>query len=233
MKKIGIIIFAFALIAGIIFANFFSFGNLHIKSPISFSFGKIKGSGNYVTEKREVSNFKNVEVNNIFEVEIVAQKEFSIEVDADDNLLEFIKTEVSGDTLKIENDKKFSTKNRVKIRITTPDIENLDVSGASTIRIADLNNQSLKIDTSGASSVKVEGKTNRLVIDASGASRVDTKGLSASNVSVDASGASRANINVSEILNVDLSGASNVTYSGNPGEINKKTSGASSIRQMN
>lgn len=231
MKKIGIIIFIFALIAGVIIANFFSFGNLVIESPISFSFGKVQGSGNTVTEKREISDFKNIDVSGIFRVEIVAQKDFSLEIEADDNLLELITTEVDGETLKIGHAKKFSTRQSITLRISAPNIENLDVSGVSKTNLTNLDNDSLKIDSSGASRIKIEGATKHLVIDTSGASKIDAKELSAAEVTVDASGASRAYVNVSEVLSADLSGASNVSYTGNPSEINKKTSGASNIYQ--
>ena len=231
MKKIGIIIFIFALIAGVVIANLLSIETSFIKSPISFSFGKVQGSGNVITEKREVSNFKNVDVSGIFKVEIVAQKDFSLEIEADDNLLELITTEVDGETLKIERTKKFASNNSITLRISAPNIENLDVSGVSKTNLTNLNNESLTIDSSGASKIKVEGTTKRLVIDASGASKIDANNLTSTNVTVDGSGASNAYVNVSEKLNADLSGASNVSYTGNPAEINKKTSGASNIYQ--
>lgn len=231
MKKIGLIIFIFALAIGIVLANILSFGNFMFKSPISLSFGKVKGSGNFVTEKREVSSFKNVEVSGVFVVEIVAQKDFGIEVDADDNLLPLIKTEVSGDTLKIEREKGFTSKKTVTIRVYAPNIESLDVSGASKTNVVDLNNESIQIDASGASTVNVKGKTNVLTIDMSGASQIETKDLVSSKVTIDASGASEANVYVSEILSADLSGASHVNYFGNPTDITKKTSGASCLKQ--
>jgi hypothetical protein len=231
MKKLGIIIFVATIVVGVVIANFFSFGNSFIKSPISLSFGKVQGSGNHVTEKRTVSNFKKIEVSGVFVVEVTAQKEFGIEIEADDNLLPLIKTEVNGDTLSIERDKRFSTNNSVVIRVSAPDIESLDVSGVSKVSLSNIENESLKVDTSGASKITVDGKTNRLVIDSSGASRIDARKLSTENVTVDASGATKSMVNVSETLSVDLSGASRVTYSGNPSKVNKKTSGVSSLKQ--
>lgn len=231
MKKIGLIIFITALAIGVIVANVFSFGSFSFKSPFSISIGKIKGSGNFVTEKRQVSDFTKVDVSGAFEVEIIAQKDFAVEVDADDNLLKIIKTEVKGDTLEIGRDKSFSSRHRIKIRVYAPNIEDLDVSGASKINLVNINNESLNIETSGASSVKIKGQTENLTLDMSGASQIEAKDLSAKQVSVDGSGASQANIFVSETLSADLSGASQVKYSGNPTEINKNTSGGSCLKQ--
>ena len=55
------------------------------------------------TEKREVSEFKAIDVSGVFKVEITAQKDFDVKVEADDNLLQYIKTEVDGETFEISN----------------------------------------------------------------------------------------------------------------------------------
>lgn len=231
MKKVGIIIFVIALLVGVIFANFFSFGRVRERF-FNFSFNhSVTGSGNAVAEKRDLSDFKAVEVGGVFQVEIVAQKEFSVEIEADDNLLPLIKTEVDGGVLKIETEKRVSTKNPIRVRISAPNIENLQASGASKISLANLKNSSLTLDSSGASKISVAGETGNLTIDVSGASNIDAENLKAENANVDASGASHISLFVSNELNADLSGASKVTYSGSPKNVIKKTSGASSVSQ--
>ena len=96
--------------------------------------------------------------------------------------------------------------------------------------MTNLKNDSLKVDASGASKVKVDGETKNLDVELSGASRLDAENLKSENVSVDASGASNANVFVAGDLKVDLSGASHVNYSGNPKNLEKSTSGASSVK---
>ncbi len=231
MKKIGIIIFIIAAIIGITFANFFSWGKTSAKIfNFSVNFGGVQGSGNVQTEKRNIADFKAIEVGGVFEVEVVAQKDFSVEVEADDNLLQYIKTEVNGDTLEIKTTKRFSSKNPIRVRISAPNIENLEVSGVSKLSLANVKNDSLKVDASGSSKITIDGETKDLDIELSGASRLDAENLKSENVRVDASGASNANVSVTGDLKVDLSGASKVTYSGNPKNLEKSTSGASSVR---
>lgn len=231
MKKIGIIIFIIALIIGVSLANAFSLGKTSARF-FSFSFNKgVSGSGNVVTENREISNFKAVDVGGIFQVEITAQKDFGIEVQADDNLLPLIKTEVEGGVLKIESEEKFKSKNPVIIKVSAPNIEELEVSGASKVNLNDLNNEELTVDSSGASKITVSGSTANLTVDVSGASKIDAENLRSQNASVDASGASSVNLAISGDLKVDASGASSIRYSGSPTNFVKKTSGASSVKQ--
>jgi hypothetical protein len=230
MKKIGLIVFIGALAIGVVLASISSFGKISGKI-FSFNIGGVHGSGAMKTETREVSGFTAIDVSGAFEVEIVAQKDFSVEVEADDNLLELIQTEVDGDTLKIKSEKRLSTNNPLRVRISAPNIESLDLSGASKVNIVNLNNDSLSLDSSGASKIKIEGVTKTFEVEMSGASKLDAENLKAENVSIDSSGASNAYVYVTNELKADLSGATNVTYSGSPKNVQKKTSGASSVKE--
>ena len=231
MKKVGLIIFILALTLGLIFANVFSFGKMTTRF-FSFSINEgVSGSGNVATEKRDAADFQAVEVGGVFEVEIVAQKDFSVEVEADDNLLSLIKTEVSGGVLKLGTEKRISTKNPIRVRISAPNIEDLDISGASKVSLGNLKNENLQIDSSGASKIIVTGETENLTVDVSGASRIDAENLKSENASIDASGASKVNVLVVNELKSDASGASSIIYSGSPKNLIKKTSGVSSINQ--
>lgn len=229
MKKIGIIIFIVAAAVGISIANLFSFGGTSARFFNISVNHKVSGSGVVASEKRDLSDFKGVDVGGTFQVEIVAQKNFGVEVEADDNLLQYIKTEVKGETLEIKAERSFSTAKPIRVRISAPDIDDLEVSGAANVSLADLKNDSLNVDAGGASKIRVEGETASLTVDLGGASRLDAENLKSENADIDAGGASSASVFVSGDLKADLSGASRVTYEGNPKNFTNKTSGASSI----
>lgn len=230
MKKIGFCIFAGALVVGLVVSNLFSFGRVSDKFfNFNFSFKGEKGSGRMASEVRDLSGFKSIDVGGVFHVEITAQKDFAVEVEADDNLLQFIRTEVRNGSLHIETEKRLSTSNPIRVRIYAPDIDNLDVSGAANVAIKDLKNTGLTIDSSGASKIKVAGETGKLTIDVSGATEVNASNLKTENANVEASGASAIDVNVSGELTADASGASKINYSGSPRNVQKKTSGASKV----
>lgn len=232
MKKIGLLIFIAALIVGVAIANIFSFGkSVGNIFSCNVKFRGEKGSGNVRTEKREVPGFKNLDISNAFEVDVAAGKDFGVEIEGDDNLLPLITTEVEGDVLVIRTEKGFNTSNPLKIRISAPDIESLELSGASKVNVSNLNNDSFKLDSSGASKISLQGVTGEFEVHMSGASKLDAERLTAENVSVESSGASNAFVFVNNELRADLSGATNVTYSGNPKSVTKKISGPSSVKQ--
>ena len=231
MKKIGIVIFIATIVVGVVFANLFSFGRASGKL-LNFSFGSgIKGSAVAGSEVRTADDFNGVDVGGVFQVEITAGKDFSVVVEADDNLLQYIKTEVDHGVLHIETTERISSETPLRVRVSAPDIETVEASGASKVALAGVNNSSLNIDTSGASKLKLEGETAAVRVEVSGASSIDAEALKARTAEVDASGASSVRVFVTERLVSDASGASRVSYSGNPASVEKKTSGASSIHQ--
>ncbi|NOT49014.1 MAG: DUF2807 domain-containing protein [Acidobacteria bacterium] len=231
MKKFGILIFIAAIILGIFVSSFFSIGPA-AKPSFSFSFNKTtKGSGNVSTEARDIRDFTGVDVSGVFQVEITAQKDFAVEIEADDNLIPLIKTEVRGGVLHIETEDRLSTDNGLKVRIHAPDIDDIDASGAAKINATAISNEQLQVHTSGASKISLSGETANLSVDVSGASRIEAENLKAENAEVDASGASSVSVFAAGELRTDLSGASKVVYSGSPKNIYKKTSGASSVKE--
>lgn len=231
MKKIGILVFIAAIVLGVLVSSFFSFGRASGKI-FNFSFNKsVKGSGNIATEARDISDFSGVDVSGVFQVEITAGQEFGVQIEADDNLLPLIKTEVRRGVLRIETDEKLSSEHGLKILISAPDIDSIDASGVAKINLSGVKNNELRVDTSGASKVNISGETANLIIEVSGASSIDAENLKAENANVDASGASRVSVFATGELKSDASGASKIVYSGSPKNVEKKSSGAGSVRE--
>jgi hypothetical protein len=231
MKKVGIVVFAVALVVGLVVTNMFSFGRLAGRGfDFPFHIGAVHGSGTIVTDVRDLTDFHAVDVGGIFQVEITAQKTYGVEIRTDDNLVPLVRTHVDNDgVLHIESERRIKSDSPIRIRVTAPDIDSLDVSGAANVTVNDLKNTALSIDSSGASKIKIAGETAKLTVDVSGATRVDAEDLSAVNANIDASGASNVTVNVSGRLTTDTSGASHISYTGSPTSVEKKSSGASSI----
>jgi hypothetical protein len=177
---------------------------------------EVKGSGKRVVQKRQISSFTSISTEGAFEIEVTCQKDPSLEVEGDDNLLEFVTADVRGNELRLSSSKSFSTSEPIRIKITVPNLEGLSVSGAGRIDIKDMKNQKFEIDSQGAPNIIVSGSTNTIDIDSSGAGRIDTQKLHASRAVVDSKGVSRIDLDVSDQLDVTVSGASSITYRGDP-----------------
>lgn len=227
MKKLGLLVFAVAIIGSLALV-----WGITGKSVFGVPFFRsdVKGSGNFITEKRDLSRFKGVHAGGAMQLEITVGKDFSVELEGDDNILPLIKTEVRGDTLHFERkESRTWSRNRVIARITMPELSDLDVSGASSATANNVKAESLTIDASGASKIEISGEARVLTVDLSGASRLEAGNLKTTRANVEASGASKAVVFASEVIEADASGASRISYSGNPKSVSKDASGASSV----
>lgn len=208
-------------------------------------------------ELRKVGDFTGIKVSGGVGVYLSQGNENSVAISCSDQKnIDKIITEVKNGVLHIYVEKGawngWNWKSyTIKAYITIKDLERINASGASIIKMIDpftVNN--LKIDISGASTLKGTIKSASISLDASGASAITLSGKSANanfdlsgasvvkaldfeieNCKVDASGASSVNIHVTKQLDAEASGASSIRYKGDANVKNSNSSGASSIRK--
>ena len=191
---------------------------------------EIKGSGKRVMEKRNVTPFTAISTEGSFRIEVTCQKDPGLEVEGDDNVLAVVTSEVSNNVLRLRNTKNYSSSEPVRFRISVPNLEGLSVSGAGSIEIKGLNNEKFEIDSSGAPTINVAGKTKLIDIDSSGAGKIDTHNLHAARAVVDSKGVAQIDLDVTDQLDVTISGPSSVYYKGDP-KVNKTINGPGKVER--
>ena len=213
--------------------------------------GVVIGSGNLETEEYAFANFTRVEISSAFEFEIKQSGSYSINVTADDNVIDRVQISQDGQTLKIRVGGVPTSFRSVTLKalVTMPQLGGLTVSGATrgivsnfncteavsiavsgASRVAgDITAGDIEFDVSGASTVQLEGSADDMVAIISGASRFSLGDFTVNNADVNISGASTGTINLDGRLDANVSGASTLLYIGDPvmGTIN--VSGASSL----
>src|SRR5260370_28197429 len=132
----------------------------------------VHGSGVRKTEKRELGSFKAIETRGAFDVEVTCQKSASFEVEGDDNLLPLIQTEVRDGVLHVTSTKGYHSSGGIALRISLPNLESIESTGACKFRIANLKNDKFKIDSKGAASVTVSGESKSIEINSTGVGEV-------------------------------------------------------------
>ena len=103
--------------------------------------------------------------------------------------------------------------------------------GAASLRLNISDASYSYVGATGAPSVTVAGRTDSLTIESSGAGRVNTAALNARRARVGCTGACSVDLNVSGELDVSVTGASRVTYSGDARIVSQSVSRASSLRK--
>ena len=221
---------------------------INISSP-----NTITGSGNVVTIEKNFIDFTKIDIANAFKATITQGDSFSIVLRVDDNIENYLNAIKQGNTFKIYLDRGYSYQNvTLEADITLPDLEDLNLSGASeatifnfdfehafeanlsgaSIVITTMNTGNVDLNLSGASLITLEGDGEDLDINASGTSTSELDNFIAINADVVLSGASQATINISGILNANLSGASRLYYYGNPTMGNITITGGSTMQNL-
>jgi hypothetical protein len=194
-----------------------------------FNASGIAGSGVRKTEKRELKSFSAMDTTGAYEIHIACQKPASFEIEADDNILPLIKTEVRDGILFVNSDVRYHTSKPVTLRINVPALAAVTSRGAGEITIGDVDGDSLKLESMGAASIDATGKAKSVVISSTGAGKIDADNLQAEKARIDVTGAASVEVYATEQLDVSVSGAGSVTYRGNPKVVNKHVSGIGSV----
>jgi hypothetical protein len=223
---------------------------LSVNNPIRI----IRGSGNVETEERAIGGFSRIDLSGVGDVEVEFGNAPALRVEAEDNLLPLIVTEVVGSTLRIRFKENTNPSPTEPIRyfltavsidgidasglgsVQTPPIEAADfsvnISGAGDVNLASLDAGSLDVDLSGLGSLKVDGgSVARLNVNISGGGGVDTEGMEAQEAFADISGLGGATIRVQEHLQVDISGTGSVKYYGSP-TVEENVSGLGNVEKV-
>ncbi len=190
--------------------------------------GCIEGSGVTKTEQRQVDSFNAIDVDGAFDVYIECQREKSVEITTDDNILPHISTKVRGQTLYITSGS-ICPKSQLDINISIDSIHYFASSGASDVSISNVNNEKFGMSLSGAGDIEVSGRTDKFETDISGAVEIDAKHLLSEETSISASGAAEAEVHASKSLFIEISGVGDICYYGNPGKVVKHVSGVGEI----
>lgn len=229
----------------------FLFAGAMLLASCNLAKKKIRGNGTIQTETRSEKGFQTVDVQGAIKLYVRQDSSYSLKVETDANLMEYVETFMEKNTLVIRPKRgvRLKPSNAVKVyisspsyrffdvsgaseligegRISSPDELFLDLSGASTARL-DIKSPKTGIDLSGACTAKISGETRDLDIEASGASNAYCYMLQSENAAVDLSGASTAEVFASQKLNASAAGASNIRYKGNPA-VQQSASGASGV----
>lgn len=176
----------------------------------------VKGSGNYVTETRKVEAYDAIELRIPANMRVSIGKPTPLTIEADDNIMSLIMTEVHKGRLIISAKRPFESKEGPNIEVTVAELKAVEVVGAGDMWVTKLDNESLSAAATGAADLHLSGKTKNLSVAVTGAADVFAYELQAQNASATLTGAADANLSVAESLNATLTGACDLNYRGNP-----------------
>ncbi|MBP93696.1 MAG: DUF2807 domain-containing protein [Flavobacteriaceae bacterium] len=214
---------------------------------------KVSGNGNVITIERTTDDYEGIGCAGPFDYILVAGTEGKLKIEGEENLLQYVITEVKNGKLivKTENNINLKTSSGKTIKVTIPfkDIDQVSLAGSGDLYTNDpINADEFEVDLAGSGDVSLDivankieshlagsgditlnGKTTDLEITISGSGDYSCYGLEADNTEVTISGSGDVEVVSNAYLKVRVSGSGDVTYKGNPAKEDTKVSGSGSV----
>ncbi len=228
---------------------------LSLSVTVSAQWGKkVRGNGNVVTIERSVGEYDQIASAGWFDVVLVDGKEGTITLKGEENLLEYIKTEVKDGKLVIKKEKGVNLqssgwKNGIEITIPVEEINAVKLSGSGDV----VSKTTLKADTfkaslagsgdvdlkvaaeefkaslSGSGDMVLSGSARYFSVSVAGSGDIKAFDLEADVVEANVSGSADLKVTANQEIKARIAGSGDITYKGNPGKIDTKASGSGDI----
>ncbi|MDH3731794.1 MAG: DUF2807 domain-containing protein [Acidimicrobiia bacterium] len=198
-----------------------------------------RGSGEQSTDTRSVGAFERVVLAGEGQVLFATGPDGFIEIVTDDNLVEFIETDVSGSTLTISTEQNVDIDPTADViyRLGCPELTEvvltgagsidlagcattaeleLELTGAGSIMAKDLNVSRVHASVPGVGSIVASGTTDRLDVVLAGAGDFEGADLQATDADVESLGVGQVTVWATDNLDIELLGVGQVRYYGQP-----------------
>jgi hypothetical protein len=209
----------------------------------------VYGSGNVVSEERDIGDFDELKVSSGIDVIMRQGNDISLELEADDNLHEAIITEVVDHTLKIGTRKNIRSARSKKVYLVYRELNSIrissagDVSGENTLEtdrlsidlssagdlVLDVEAETIDCDISSSGDAKLSGSTDILTASLSSAGDLHAYDLITRKAEVSCSSAGDARVYATEEFKLRSSSAGSIYYKGDGRLVSSHTSSAGSI----
>ena len=211
------------------------------------------GSGNVVKEARDVSGFNQISVDGNINLILKQGDVESVEVEAEDNIISNIKTQVTGNKLEIkqEGTSMIWPSKPINVYVTVKDINSIEISGSSNVKSSAIDTDNLDLSISGSGAAEIENLTAKnLKAKISGAGKIELSGtiqkqditiegsgdykaryLKSEDTVITINGSGNTEVNTSKNLEINITGSGKVSYLGNP-KIKQNISGSGDIKKL-
>lgn len=218
-----------------------------------FDVNAIKGNGNLQSVEKNVTYFDAIKASGMFKIYLEEGDVPFVRIDTDENIHEYIKLEVKGNTLEISMERNQTyNPTRLEVYITVNHLRKLELSGATSLSAShiisaeelvmemsgasDVNMmvdvQKLETIVSGAGSINIEGNAAYHKVRLSGAASLKCVDLITRETSINLSGAGSADVHATEKIDASISGVGSIKYAGNPSSTSFSKSGLGSIKPI-
>lgn len=212
---------------------------------------QVRGSGNIITETRDVGTFTGVQLSGSMDVYLKRSDNHTVEVEGDDNIVELVETYVDNGKLRIKYKDHFSirTHRDVIVRVGLPELTEAVVTGSGDMKgeslfsadeqvkvqvtgsgdiELELDAPEVKAGVSGSGDIKLSGTTRDIDCSTTGSGTIKATDLKAENAKARTTGSGNISVYASMKIDAGITGSGNIRYKGG-GTVSSKVSGSGSV----
>jgi hypothetical protein len=175
-----------------------------------------RGSGVSVNDRREVAPFASVELAGANTVVIHVGAPRSVAVTGDDNLVGRVTTVVRTGRLVIDNIGSFTTKAPMRVAVSVPSLDGVELSGAGTVTVEGITGADVSAELAGDGTVVLSGTVQRVSAVLAGSGTLDLHALRAADGTAQLQGTGTIRVHATSTLDATLTGTGTILYSGDP-----------------
>ncbi len=210
----------------------------------------IIGEGALIKAPRTIGSFSKISLNLAAHVSIIVTDSNSAVIVGQENIVENIEFKINSKTLVIQSNRMYQTDKPIEILITCTQLEGLEINGAGKIVVinpyrtqkanytingsgdieARVIAKDIKSKINGSGDLHLHGETQKHKIQINGSGDLKAIELISKNYEININGSGKADIAVSDKLNVAIVGSGDVTYLGDP-IIESKITGRGKIKK--
>jgi hypothetical protein len=198
----------------------------------SYGYGRsVEGDDNMVTQTREVKPFTKIKTDIGIDMYVTVGSPQSVKITLDDNIIDFVETEVHGSTLTITANQSFSTHNQCRAEIVVPSIEAIKSEGSGDIELMGLKGDEFSYTQEGSGDFHANGIVDHFEVELSGSGNVDARDLKAHSARVQVDGSGDVDVFADESFEGTIDGSGDISYYGDPKHSTKSVNGSGRIRR--
>lgn len=189
----------------------------------------IPGNGIAKSETRVVTSFDKIRSSGIGELDIHYGDKNEVVVTVDENLMDYVTTEVEDGVLKLNTTESINTSLGLHFDITVTELSAVSLSGVGDLHLHEVRGDTLKLTISGVGSVEADGQVKDLEVRVSGVGDADLQDLVAENVVVRVSGTGSAEVHADKKVDAKVSGVGGIEVHGDPETRESNSSGLGGV----
>lgn len=192
---------------------------------------KVKGSKIVTMEQKPVDDFQSIEVEDNLEVFLVKGNECALEIEADDNVHDFIDFKIAGSILRISTTKDIVSTKKLSVRITYTDKLNMVIAKHETnvTALSDVTLDNITFKSFDYSKLYLNATTKNFTLMANDKSKVELN-LRSQKTAIDVSKNANVKALISSVdLKFDMYQKSNATIEGDVNDIKLRLDNNSSF----